>query len=314
MTVGPHAAHFEAVGGPFQNEPARERCDHRQQEARRQPAPGGNLGRRLDQWRASDDVRARAVLPGVRGQPVRQVAGHEVQHDRHDHLVRPGSGLQHTGDRAPRRTGNPAHQQCQRQVDDQRQAVDPEPDTGSERSTDQQLALAADVEQPRLECERHRQAAEDERRGFLQRAQHSVGIAGPTQHQRSVGAEHRMALHGDEHRSEDEPQHDRCQRHGGCAQESSSSRAVGTAVGATAPCRFCLSRRLWTSEIAHNEVSFPRPTATGSVRASLDQPGGHPVSISPAFRPARTSSSVARMSSVTMSSKSWNGARPTSPR
>src|SRR5215212_10158087 len=124
---------------------------------------GPDLGRRLD--RGGLLLGDGALLVGVLERPRQQVqqdrVGHEVHHDGRDDLVGPPVDLEQSRDRGPEHAAGHAGQDGQRQVDDRgrRHLV---ADVAGAQGADRVLALDADVEQPGLEGDGHRQAGEDE--------------------------------------------------------------------------------------------------------------------------------------------------------
>ena len=92
-----------------------------------------------------------------------------VEHDRRDHLVRARDGLQQAGDRPPRRPRQARGDHREQDVQQGRHAGERRADPDREVGADEVLALAADVEQPAPERERHGEAGEDQRRREDQR-------------------------------------------------------------------------------------------------------------------------------------------------
>ena len=86
-----------------------------------------------------------------------------VEHDRDDDLVRTGFRLEDARDEAPDGTADEAGEECEGQVDVDRQPGDAEADEHRAHAADKHLPLAADVEQARPKGDCHGQAGEDER-------------------------------------------------------------------------------------------------------------------------------------------------------
>ena len=98
-------------------------------------------------------------------QPVAQPECDPVHHDGVDHFMRAGCRLEIAGDGAPDRAGHEPAEDRQRQVDDQRQALEGIPDKGGAERPHEVLAFGADVEEAGLEAQRDCQAREDVGRG-----------------------------------------------------------------------------------------------------------------------------------------------------
>ena len=120
------------------------------------------LGDRVVAARALERVGAQRV--------VEQPVGDVVEHDRGDHLVRPGAGLEGAGDRAPTPPppANPARTASGRWIEGRQ--VQGEADLAGAGGADDELAGGADVEQAGAEGQGHRQAGERQRGGLDQRA------------------------------------------------------------------------------------------------------------------------------------------------
>ena len=117
-----------------------------------------------------DDRRDRVGPPGPLerrgGQQVgQQPSGDVVHHDRHDHLVRAGSGLQPADDAAPDAAADQPAEHRDEQVDHRRQ-VPGEADVRGEDGPEDRLALGTDVEQPGPEGQADTEAGADQRRGL----------------------------------------------------------------------------------------------------------------------------------------------------
>ena len=108
--------------------------------------------------------------------PRHEVERDVVEHDREDHLVRAGAGLQHTDDATPDRTARDACGERERQLEEHRQ-VEVERQERRGRARDQHLAAAADVEEAHAEGQRDAEAGGDERRGESERVRRAVGSA-----------------------------------------------------------------------------------------------------------------------------------------
>ncbi len=117
-------------------------------------------------------VRA-TILPGERSfqGPSARIVGEvdrdEVEHNRRDHLVGAGVGLERARDSAPERAHGRAKQQRQRKVDGGWQPGDRKASEAGDQRAKQQLPLRPDVEQAALKGQRDRQAAKYQRRGLL---------------------------------------------------------------------------------------------------------------------------------------------------
>ena len=85
-----------------------------------------------------------------------------VEHDRRDHLVRPGGRLQEAGDPGPRGPGDHRDRDREHDVDERVQAGERRADPDGEERAHEVLALAADVEHPAAEGEGHGEARQDQ--------------------------------------------------------------------------------------------------------------------------------------------------------
>src|SRR5690606_22923233 len=116
----------------------------------------------------ADRVGRTSSLEDRRGQQERdEEPGDVVQHDRHDDLVSTGARFEHTDDAAPQGTAHETGEDAEHEVDPDRQ-VHAEPDVPGEDRTDDDLALATDVEQPRPEGEPEAEPGGDQWRGVGQ--------------------------------------------------------------------------------------------------------------------------------------------------
>ena len=100
--------------------------------------------------------------PGRAQHPRDQVERDVVEHDRDDHLVRAGPGLERTGDARPERPGGEPGDEGDDHVDAPRQ-VERERHPAGRGGGHQHLPAAADVEHADAEGERDAEAGRDER-------------------------------------------------------------------------------------------------------------------------------------------------------
>ena len=166
VRVGPDRADREAGGRAVQHPPDADRGQQRQHEAEVQLAALQPREGRVP----VDDRRDRVGPPGPLerrgGEQVGQQAGGDVvHHDRHDHLVRAGPGLEPADDAAPDAAADHPAEHGDQQVEHRRQ-VQGEPDVrGQDRARDR-LALGADVEQAGPEGQPDAEPGADQRRGL----------------------------------------------------------------------------------------------------------------------------------------------------
>ena len=127
----------------------------------RPAAERGQLGVAVDELAA---LRVAGLLEALDAQQVLQPGqGDVVEHDRGDHLVRAGAGLEVTGDEAPERAEDDAGQDRDDHVQPGGQVPAEADQTGADRAEDD-LALATDVEQAGAERQRDAQTGADQRR------------------------------------------------------------------------------------------------------------------------------------------------------
>ena len=163
----------EAVAerGPAQQPPHGDHGDQGQQEAEVQVvAVAGDLRQHravLHRERLRVD-RARRLQEGLLGERVEdQVEADVVEHDRDDHLVRPGARLQQARETGPQGRGEHAGQDGDGQVQRGRQ-VDVDADPARRGTGQEHLAAATDVEHAGAEGQAHPEAGRDQRAGELQ--------------------------------------------------------------------------------------------------------------------------------------------------
>ena len=116
--------------------------------------------------RADRVGRVRRLHQVAEGEQVGQEVDHDVvEHDRGDHLVRAGPGLELADQPAERRAAHETADHADHGVHEQRQA-DPVAEVRGDDHAADELALRADVEQARLVGQRDRQTGQDQRRGL----------------------------------------------------------------------------------------------------------------------------------------------------
>ena len=237
--------------------------------------------------------RVRAPRP-LQQRVAQQIAGdlvrHEVEHDRGDHLVRPGRGLEPSRKRAPQRADDRADGERQRQVNEPRQAGDGETDIDRRQSADDHLAFRADVEQTRPETERNAEPGERHRRRGGQRLRERGDRAERPEEQRAIGlADPRNVDTGREH---DHRSGDRREKHRDHRNDHQVFRIEP--AGRAAAQRF-LGAGPVSGGVGHAATSA-FPPAIARPMDDFDAPPGN----SPAMRPryiTRMRSESARISS-----------------
>ena len=110
------------------------------------------------------------------------MGGDRVEHDRHDHLVGAGTGLEDAGDTTPHQTSQGRPDDGQQQVGHGRQVPGDAHVAGRDRP-ENHLPLTTDVEQAGAEGDGHAESGDDERGGVGQRVgdgtDHAHGGRGP---------------------------------------------------------------------------------------------------------------------------------------
>src|ERR671914_1468178 len=237
-----------------------------------------------------------------------------VEHDRRDHLVGPDRRLQRPRDPGPDGAGQTGGRD--RQHDVQEAGHPGELRTHPHRGdrSDDVLPLAADVEQPGAERERHREAGQDQRRGDdqgllqVERGQVAVLAGGPREDpleagalpDRLVGRDRVLADQQHGHAAEQEGEHRREHGHDDAAPADicrhprrRGERNLLDGLAREGP---ALSRLVGqVAPLVHSARSAP-PPVMAKPSSSSDTSGGNSPTISPSYI-ARMRSASARTSS-----------------
>ena len=160
--IGPDGPQLETPGGLEQEPPGDERHHQGQHKA---PVQGDGVIQEAGQVGALGNILGAAGPLGEfqrpTKQPFAQAKDQIVHHNRRDHLVGAGLGLEQPGDGRPQPGSDGPGGNGQRQVEDHRQAGEGKADDDRDQPTDADLPFGADIEQARPETQGHGQPGEN---------------------------------------------------------------------------------------------------------------------------------------------------------